>query len=256
MASRIGVRHASALRDGWSVPPAGTWDTVDESHLTERFVDAAEFAEVLGVSEDDVLEWMLNGHISYVEGPQGQPLVRISSAYSAEGPLFSWEMNYSVSAEPAFRAELARRRREHELAALDWGGVDVEALAAAFANRLRVVVPSGVAVSVDGAMVFLHDAQGHGAGIDIAGHASFPQNGSGPDRVRAAALSALRSSQDELAEVTTDPWPQHGPGQLPDPHAEITPDGETVRLFYGDSPNQVLELEPLRIADVLRTSTS
>jgi hypothetical protein len=76
------------------------------------------------------------------------------------------------------------------------------------------------------------------------------------DRVQAAAASALRNAQDDLTMVTTDPWPQHGPGELPDPHAEITPDGETVRLFYGDSANPVLELEPLRIADVLSTPSS
>jgi hypothetical protein len=90
----------------------------------------------------------------------------------------------------------------------------------------------------------------------MAYHASSAQNGSGADRVRAAAASALRNAQDDLTVVTTDPWPQHGPGQLPDPHAEITRDGETVRLFYGDSAHPVLELEPLRIADVLTITTS
>jgi hypothetical protein len=41
-----------------------------------------------------------------------------------------------MSRDSAFRAELARRRREHELATLDWGDVDVEALADALAIRV------------------------------------------------------------------------------------------------------------------------
>jgi hypothetical protein len=230
---------------------------MDGSELTERLLDAAEFAGILGVAEEDVLEWMLDGHIPYEDGPEGEPRVRIADSYTVDGPLASWEANYSISTEPAFCAELDRRRREHELAALGWGEVDIAALADAFANRLRVVVPYAFRVSVDGPMVLLRDWKGDSAGgLDFAYHASSPENGSGADRVRAASASALRNVQDDLTMVTTDPWPQHGPGQLPDPHAEITPDGETVRLFYGDSANPVLELEPLRIADVLSTPSS
>jgi hypothetical protein len=230
---------------------------MDGSDLTERLVDAAEFAGILGVAEEDVLQWMLDGHIPYVDGPEGEPRVGIADRYTVDGPVSSWEANYSVSTEPAFCAELVRRRREHELAGLDWGDVDVAALADAFANRLRVVVPYAFRVSGDRAMVLVRDWKGDGAGgIDMAYHASSPQNGSGADRVRAAAASALRNAQEDLTMVTTDPWPQHGPGQLPDPHAEITTDGETVRLFYGDATRPVLELEPLPIADVLSTPSS
>jgi hypothetical protein len=228
---------------------------MDESDLTERLVDAAEFAGMLGVSEEDVLEWMLDGDIPYVDGPEGKPQVRVAESYEVDGPMSSWERNYSVSAEPAFQSELARRRREHELASLEWGEVDVDALADAFASRLKAVVPSVVQVTVEGAMILLLDANGRGAGIDIASHASLPKLGSGADRVLGASVLALRNAQDELAMVTTDPWPQHGSGRQPDPHAEINSEGETVRLFYGDPASPILELEPLRLVDVLDTSS-
>jgi hypothetical protein len=45
-------------------------------------------------------------------------------------------------------------------------------------------------------------------------------------------------------------------GGLPDPHAELTADGATIRRWYGDSTNPVLELEPLRVTDVLRAGAS
>jgi hypothetical protein len=50
--------------------------------------------------------------------------------------------------------------------------------------------------------------------------------------------------------VTTEPWPLRGRGTLPTPHADLTPRGDTVRLFYGDPAGPVLELKPLRVVDV------
>jgi hypothetical protein len=224
---------------------------MDDLDLTERLITAAEFASMLGVTEDDVLEWMLAGHIPYVEGPEREPLFRIAEQHSVDGPTSTGLTMYSISHDPAFSAELARRRREHELETLDWGDVDVEALADALASRLRAVVPSSVRVIAEGAAVVLRDADGHGVGIDIAFHASFPEGGSGADRVRAAAASTLEAAQDELTMVTTEPWPLRGGGELPTPHADLTAAGDTVRLFYGEPAASVLELEPLRVVDVL-----
>jgi hypothetical protein len=206
---------------------------------------------MLGVTEDDVLEWMLAGHIPYVEGPEREPRVRIAEEHTVDGPISSGFTIYSINDDPAFRAELARRRREHELGTLDCGDIDVEALADALATRLRAVLPSSVQVVAERATVFLRDADGHGIGIDIAFHASFPEAGSGADRVRAVAASALEAVQDELTMVTTEPWPLRGRGELPTPHADFTADGDAVRLFYGDPAAPVLELEPLWFVDML-----
>jgi len=224
---------------------------MDDFDLTERLITAAEFASMLRVTEDDVLEWMLAGHIPCVEGPDREPRVRIAEKHTVDGPISSGFTSYSISGDPAFRAELAHRRRDHELATLDRGDVDVEALADALAIRLSAVVPSPVRVVADRATVFLGDADGHGIGIDIAFHASFPDGGSSADRVRSAAASALERAQDELTMVTTEPWPLRGRGELPTPHADLTPSGDTVRLFYGDPTGPVLELDPLRVVDVL-----
>ena len=190
---------------------------MDDLNLTERLITAAEFALMLRVTEDDVLEWMLAGHVPYVDGSAGEPRVRIAEQHTVDGPISSGFTTYSMSRDPAFLADLARRRRDHELATLDWGDVDVEALADALATRLRAVVPPPVQVVAERAIVFLGDGDGRGLGIDIAFHASFPDGGSGADRVRAAAASALERAQDGLTMVTTEPWPLRGGGELPTP---------------------------------------
>jgi hypothetical protein len=223
--------------------------------LTERLITAAEFASMLGVTEDDVLEWMLAGHIPYVEGPAGDPRVRVAEEHTVDGPISSGFTSYLISGDPAFRAQLARRRREEELTTLDWGNADIEALADALAIRLRAVVPSAVRVVAERATVFLRDADGHEIGIDIAAHASFPEAGSDADRVRAAAASTLEAAQDETTTVTTEPWPLRGRGELPNAHADFTAGGDTVRLFYGDPAAPVLELEPLRVVDNLSNAS-
>ena len=68
MPTRVSVDQGSAdslmqRRDRWELP--NRWDDFD---LIERLITAVEFASMLGVGEDDVLEWILAGHIPYVEG--------------------------------------------------------------------------------------------------------------------------------------------------------------------------------------------
>ncbi len=229
---------------------------MEDFDLTERMITAAEFAGILGVREGDVLQWMLAGRIPYVDGPEGEPRVRILEEHSVDGPISSGLIRYSMSRDPEFRAEVARRRRELELEAMDWGEVDVEALARALAARLEAAVSSACHVTVERAMIFVRDADGHGAGIDVAFHASFPEAGPGGERVRGAAVSALAGAQDELTMITTDPWPGRGSSELPAPHAEFMSDGARVRLFYGSPADPVLELEPLRVSEVLSGATN
>lgn len=145
-----------------------------------------------------MLQWMLAGHIPYVDDSEGQPRVRVLEEHFVDGPITSGFISYPMSRDPKFQAEVAHRRRELELKTMDWGDVDVEALAQALAVRLAAVVPSACHVTVERAMIFGRDADGDGAGIDVAFHASFPESGSSAQRVRGAAVSALAGAQDEL----------------------------------------------------------
>jgi hypothetical protein len=63
-------------------------------------VTAAEFVSILGVTEDDVLQWMLAGRIPYVDGAEGEPRARIREEHSADGPLSSWSITYPMSRDP------------------------------------------------------------------------------------------------------------------------------------------------------------
>ena len=108
-------------------PWSGTLGLVENRDLTERLITASEFAAILRVTEDDVLRWMLAGRISYLDGPDGEPQVRIREHHSVEGPVSSGMVTYWIDRAPDFQAELARRRRELELAASDCGDVDLHA---------------------------------------------------------------------------------------------------------------------------------
>jgi hypothetical protein len=58
---------------------------MDDFDLTERLTTPAEFTSMLGVTEDDALEWGLAGHVPYVEGPEREPPVRISENIASTG---------------------------------------------------------------------------------------------------------------------------------------------------------------------------
>ena len=58
---------------------------------------------------------MLAGRIPYVDGSEGEPRARIREQHSVDGPLTSGFISYSMSHDPDFQAEVARRRRELEL---------------------------------------------------------------------------------------------------------------------------------------------
>jgi RNA-directed DNA polymerase len=55
-----------------------------------------------------------------------------------DGPISSGFTSYSISGDPAFRAELAHRRRGHELATLDRGEVDVSSGSTTTASGLEL----------------------------------------------------------------------------------------------------------------------
>jgi hypothetical protein len=227
-----------------------------DSDLTERMITAAEFAAILRVTEDDVLQWMLARQIPYVDGVDGEPRARIREEHSVDGPFTDWSITYSMSQDSDFQAEVALRRRELELETMDSGVVDLEALSHALGSRFQAVAPSACRLTVDGARIWLRDARGAGGGIDVAFAASLPESGSGAERVRHAAAIALQQAQDQLAELTTDPWPCKGPGHLPVPRAELILEGTAVRLLYGDLADPVLELEPLQVSEVLSSPDS
>jgi hypothetical protein len=234
-------------------------DPADGDELQEvsaRLVTPAEMAEIMQVGEDDVLEWIADGHLDSEPATDGAPCVRISETrYEDEGPLRQWQLCFRTSGGAEFHEELGRRRRAHQRQSGDPGGVDVDALTDALAARLKAVAPRRALVTIQGTgFILVGDRPGTGAGIGVSPAAPSPSQPRRTDaeRVRGVVQDMLETVQDEFAEISTDPWPVRGPGAMPDPHAELTPDGATIRLWYGDSTEPVLELEPLRVGDVLR----
>ncbi len=235
-------------------------DWSDELDLTERLVTPAEMAQIVGVDEADVFTWIENGELDVQRGEDGEPWVLIREHHSADAAA-GFEAGLTVYKglrDPQLlakaRAELRERERNAQIAAAAATGVDIDALTAALAQRLAAVAPPEVRIAItQRGMVDVLDVRDGGAGVDIAlAVATYESDTrSAADRVVNAGWRLLETAQDEIAEITTDPWPRRGSGTLPEPHAQVSQDGATVRLFYGAASDPVLELAALSISDVL-----
>ena len=235
-------------------------DKPDGLDLIERLVTPAEMAQIMGVDEAHVLSWIEIGELEVRRGKDGEPWVPIrehheidrAAGFKAGLTFFSGPRNRQLLAEA--RAERRGRERDSHFAAASTTGVDIDALTSALALRLAAVAPPEVRIATtERGMVDVLDVNGGGAGVDVllavAGYESDSR--SPADRVVDAGWRLLDTAQEKIAEVTTDPWPQQGSGALPEPHAQLSQDNATVRLFYGSADNPTLELAALPIRDVL-----
>ena len=239
-------------------------DELDGVDLTERLVAPAEMAQIMGVDEADVLAWIESGELEVQRGEHGEPWVPIREHHeigrSADGAagfeagltFYSGPRDRQLLAEA--RAERRARERDAKFTAAAATGVDIDALTAALALRLAAVAPPEVRITTtERGMVDVLDDKDGGAGVDVllavAGYESDSR--SPAERVVDAGWRLLETAQEAIAEVTTEPWPQQGSGMLPEPHAELSQDSATVRLFYGPADNPALELAALPMLDVL-----
>jgi excisionase family DNA binding protein len=224
-----------------------------------RVVSVSEAAEMLSVDEDCVRRWIASGRLRSAPLADGQSGVQIADeAHSVCGALEQGFIVIDVTDQATdglsseeFDRELQTARRARQLAGLEPGDVDVEALASALAQRLAAVVPAQISVTVQAGMVWFTNEHGHGSGSDIASSASI--DGSLVDRVCAAAERTLDCASDMIAEETTEPWPACAGeirGGLPGAGAE--PMGDAIRLWFGDPDAPVLELPRIRLDEVRR----
>jgi hypothetical protein len=226
-------------------PPRGTGP---------RLISVAEAALILRVSERDVLELMLAGWLEHVTLPGGERRVRLldedhdqSGATASGFAVLPFVVPGDADADAeAFGAELLRRRRDHELAGLEYGGVDVDALIGALAQRLAAVAPEGGEVVVERRMIWAD-----GAGIDIPATVAETA-GSDEDRVRAAAKNLLDVASEAFAELTAEPWPAPAGAYAGGfaPSGTAIDDG-SLRMWWGDPGAPIVELEPIALADVI-----
>ena len=224
-----------------------------------RLISLAEAADILGVSEETVQAWVDEGRIAPVVGEDGEQRPRLADeGHSRDG---AHETRFSVlelqdgadGIPEGFQVELDRERHTRELADLDAGDVDVDALAEALAECLSAVVPPPIRVSARSAMVWITDDRGCRAGSDIARAATWGD--AFEDQIRSAVVHTLDSAQETIAEETAESWPATAgqiPGRFAGPFIEFTADH--LRLGYGDSAGPVLELTPISLQSVRRTT--
>jgi uncharacterized protein YbjT (DUF2867 family) len=109
-----------------------------------RLVSLADGAEILSVSEDAVTEWIAAGLLSCVTLASGEQRLELADEKHSGDATYQVSstqlvLGRSASDHPSaadLRLELARKLRERELARLDPGLIDVDALASALAERL------------------------------------------------------------------------------------------------------------------------
>ena len=106
-----------------------------------RLITPAEFAAVLKVTEQDVLDWIAEGRLPSEPGSDGAPCVRIiDEAHEDRGATRASSVMYSSGS--LTREEIRTRRRERERESYGYDGpIDVNALTEALASRLAAVLP-------------------------------------------------------------------------------------------------------------------
>jgi hypothetical protein len=195
-------------------------DEGDRLDLTERLVSPSEMAQIMGVDEADVLAWIESGELDVQRGADGEPWASIrepreigrsaddTAGFEAGLTFYSGPRDRQLLADA--RAERRARERDAQIAAAAATGVDIDALTAAFAQRLAAVAPPEVQIATsERGMVDVLDVRGGGAGVDVLlavlGYESDTR--SPAERVLDAGWQLLETAQDAIAEATTDPWP-------------------------------------------------
>jgi hypothetical protein len=125
--------------------------------------------------------------------------------------------------------------------------IDATKLAKALAQRLAPVVPAEFNITSAGASIRLA----------IRGTAWWSEEdlrwmlerGELEEQVCFAVWKVLDSFQDDFAHEFTEPWPAASPGPMPEPFAQII-DGEVV-AGYGDPEDSFVQLQPIRLGDLL-----
>ena len=125
--------------------------------------------------------------------------------------------------------------------------------AAALAERLDHVVPSGLSVCARGSSVAVH---GPGAARPASEAAEIVSDEDGralADRIETAARAILNGVQDEVMEILTEQWPAGLNGSAVYPNARV--EGDQLLMWFGEEPSPVIVLPPLPVADVMESTS-
>lgn len=228
---------------------------MDETPLGERaprLIAPSEFAAMLEVTEQDVLDWIAEGRLPSEPGPGGEPRLRITAeSHGDPGPAAGSAITSGVifySRGSLTREEIQARRRQRELESYGYddydGPIDIDALVAALGRRLAAVVP-------DPAQAAPH--LGRVYGTDVAGWVARSEAEPPEELIAAIAARVMETTSEDLADDTAEPWPARG-GQFPGGFAPIGTEiaGGRLRMWWGEAGAPILELVPLPLAEVLR----
>jgi excisionase family DNA binding protein len=148
-----------------------------------RLITITEAAEILGVREQAVMDWIAAGKLKAVTLPGGERRLRIAdeqrlddgasdSTYSVRSAFYAldfWPEDRDEHARATWGEELARKRREKRLEDVDPGSIDVAALARELATRLSdALPPRWIATGTEGIISVLDADGGVVSSVDVA----------------------------------------------------------------------------------------
>jgi hypothetical protein len=120
--------------------------------------------------------------------------------------------------------------------------------AAAMAERLDGVVPSGLTVHSQGPSIDIYARNTHrhaSAAADI-----ITEDGrSLAEQIDTAARSILGGAQDAVMEILMEQWPLGPSGRVVYPDARV--EGGRLLMWFGDERAPVIVLPPLNVSDVI-----
>jgi hypothetical protein len=119
--------------------------------------------------------------------------------------------------------------------------MESDALAQELCDRMKEVVPPGIAISVEGDMLVFRSDFGTGSSGSYACQWLNQGTGRQSELVLDACWHAFSDLQDFVDEKTTEPWP--GLNSPPTPHARI--ENDSVIIWFGDPQSPDLAIRPL-----------
>jgi hypothetical protein len=121
--------------------------------------------------------------------------------------------------------------------------MDSRVLAQELCDRMKEVIPPGIAVSTEGDRLVFRSSYSRGRAGSYACQWLHKGTGTLSERVREAARLAFSDLQDFVDEETTEPWP--GATSPPTPHARI--EAGRVMVWFGDPQAPDLAITPFLV---------
>lgn len=132
---------------------------------------------------------------------------------------------------------------------MNHGPLSPSRFAAAIAERLDAVVPSGLTVQAQGSSVNLYWGRARRGGSVNATLLAEDDGRTATELLEISARTILNDIQTDLMEHLREQWPLGKGNQAAEPDARVQED--RLLMWFGEEEQPVIALPPLKLADLL-----